>query len=85
MALHVSVLEQKISKVLTFAISIYILKQYLYFFIVILKCYQTAFQYLGNVTLSLVDISRHDKNFNRLGCHFVLRTVSALTGFWFHE
>ena len=37
------------------------LKRYLYFYIVILKCYQTAIQYLGNVTLSLVVIPRHDK------------------------
>ena len=38
------------------------LKRYLYFYIVILKCYQTAIQYIGNVTLSLVVIPRHDKN-----------------------
>ena len=37
------------------------LKRYLYFYIVILKCYQTAIQYLGNVTLSLVVTPRHDK------------------------
>ena len=37
------------------------LKSYLYFYIVILKCYQTAIQYLGNVTLSLVVTPRHDK------------------------
>ena len=34
---------------------------YLYFYIVILKCYQIAIQYLGNVTLSLVVTPRHDK------------------------
>ena len=37
------------------------LKRYLYFYIVILKCYQTAIQYMGNVTLSLVVTPRHDK------------------------
>ena len=37
------------------------LKKYLYFYIVILKCYQTAIQYIGNVTLSLVVTSRHAK------------------------
>ena len=37
------------------------LKRYLYFYIVILRCYQTAIQYLGNVTLSLVVTPRHDK------------------------
>ena len=37
------------------------LKGYLYFYIVILKCYQTAVQYLGKVTLSLVVTPRHDK------------------------
>ena len=37
------------------------LKSYLYFYIVILKCYQTAIQYMGNVTLSLVVTPRHDK------------------------
>ena len=37
------------------------LKRYLYFYIVILKLYQTAIQYLGNVTLSLVVTPRHDK------------------------
>ena len=37
------------------------LKRYLYFYIVILKCYQTAIQNLGNVTLSLVVTPRHDK------------------------
>ena len=37
------------------------LKRYLYFYIVILKRYQTAIQYLGNVTLSLVVTPRHDK------------------------
>ena len=36
-------------------------KRYLYFYIVILKCYQTAIQYLGNVTLSFVVTPRHDK------------------------
>ena len=61
------------------------MKKYLYFYFVILKCYQTAIQYLGNVTLSLVVSSRHDKKLTRLGYHFVLRKVSALTGFWVHE
>ena len=37
------------------------LKRYLYFYIAILKCYQTAFQYMGTVTLSLVVTPRHDK------------------------
>ena len=37
------------------------LKRYLYFYIVILKCYQTAIQYMGNVTLSLVVTPRHEK------------------------
>ena len=37
------------------------LKGYHYFYIVILKCHQTAIQYLGNVTLSLVVTPRHDK------------------------
>ena len=37
------------------------LKRYLYFYIVILKYYQTAIQYMGNVTLSLVVTSRHVK------------------------
>ena len=31
------------------------------FYIVILKCYQIAIQYMGNVTLSLVATPRHDK------------------------
>ena len=30
------------------------------FYIVILKCYQTAIQYMSNVTLSLVVTPRHD-------------------------
>ena len=34
---------------------------YLYFYIVILKCYQTAIQYKGNNTLSLVVTSSHEK------------------------
>ena len=37
------------------------LKKYLYLYIVILKCYQTAIQYMGIVTLSLVVTPRHDK------------------------
>ena len=37
------------------------LKRYLCFYIVILKCYQTAIQFLENVTLSLVVTPRHDK------------------------
>ena len=37
------------------------LKRHLYFYIVILKCYQTAIQYMGNVTFSLVVTPRHDK------------------------
>ena len=36
------------------------LKRYLYFYIVVLKCYQTDKQYMGNVTLSLVVTPRHD-------------------------
>ena len=36
------------------------LKRYIDFYIVILKCYQTAIQYLGNVTLSLIVTPRHD-------------------------
>ena len=71
----------KISKVLKTEI----LKKYLYFYIVILECYQTAIQYLVNVTLSLVVTPRHDKKLTRLVCNFVLRKVSAWTGFWVHE
>ena len=58
-----SVLEPKFSKVMTFAFSrqTETLKRYLYFYIVILKCYQTAIQYMGNLTLCLVDSPRHDK------------------------
>ena len=37
------------------------LKRYLYFYIDILKCYQTAIQYLVNVTLYLVVTPRHGK------------------------
>ena len=37
------------------------LKRGLYFYIVILKFYQIAIQYMGNVTLSLVVTQRHDK------------------------
>ena len=37
------------------------LKRYLYFYIVILKCFQTAIQYLDNVTLYLVVTPRHVK------------------------
>ena len=37
------------------------LKRYLYFYIVILKCYQAAIQYLCNITLSLVVTPRDDK------------------------
>ena len=37
------------------------LKRYLYFYIVNLKCYQRAIQYMGNVILSLVATSRNDK------------------------
>ena len=37
------------------------LKRYLYFYIVILKCYQTAIQNLGNVTVSLVVTPGHGK------------------------
>ena len=62
-----------------------IVKKFLYFYIVILKCYQTAIQYLGNVTLSLVLTSRHDKKLTRLGYHFVLRKASVFTGFWVNE
>ena len=81
MALHVSVLEPKISKVLTRNQYTEIVKKYLYFYIAILKCYHTATQYLGNVTLSLVVTPRHDKKLTRLGYHFVLWKISALTGF----
>ena len=35
-------------------------KRYLYFYIVILKCYRSAIQYMGNVTLSLVVTPRQD-------------------------
>ena len=34
---------------------------YLYFYIIFLKCYQTAIKYMGNVILSLVVTSRYDK------------------------
>ena len=37
------------------------LKRYLYFYIIILKCNQTAIRYIGNVTLSLVVTPRHEK------------------------
>ena len=37
------------------------LKRYLYFYIVILKYYETAIQYMGKVILSLVVTPRHDK------------------------
>ena len=37
------------------------LKSYLNFYIVTLKCYLTPIQYLGNVTLSLEVTPRHDK------------------------
>ena len=56
MALHVSVLEPKMSKVLTFAIS----RKNLYLYIVILKCYQTVIQYLDNVTSREFDHSTVD-------------------------
>ena len=41
------------------------LKSYLYFNIVILKCYQTTIQYQDNVTLSLVVTPRHDMKLTR--------------------
>ena len=56
-----SVLEPIFSNVLTHTISRQNVDVYLYFYIVILNCYQTAIQYLGNVTLSLVVTPRHDK------------------------
>ena len=41
------------------------LKRYRYFYFTILKCYQTAIQYMGNIitnlTLSLVVTPRYDK------------------------
>ena len=37
------------------------LKRYLYFYIVILKYCQTATQYMGKITLTLVVTQRHDK------------------------
>ena len=41
------------------------LKRYLYFYIVILKCYQTAIQYVSKVALSLVVSPRHDMKLTR--------------------
>ena len=37
------------------------MKRYLYFYIVLLKSYQTAIQYMGKVTLCLEVTPRHDK------------------------
>ena len=51
------------------------LKRYLYFYIVILKCYQTAIQYLGNVTLSLVVTPRHDKKLTMTISGFMQNTA----------
>ena len=53
------------------------------YYIVTLKCYQTAIQYLDNVTLPLVHVGtpRNDKKLTRLGFDFVLWKVSALIGF----
>ena len=59
--LHVSLLEPKFSKVLTFTISRQKCCKGIFFYIVILKIYQTAIQYLVNATLSLVVTPRHDK------------------------
>ena len=41
------------------------LKRFLYFYIVVLKSYQTAIQYMSNVTLSLVVTPRHDMKLTR--------------------
>ena len=37
------------------------LKRFRYFYFAILKCYQTAIQYMGNITLSSVVTPRYDK------------------------
>ena len=58
-----------------------ILEKYLYFYILILKCYHTAIQYLDNVTLSLVVTPKHDKKLIMLGFHFVLRKDISVN--WF--
>ena len=52
------------------------LKMYLYFYFVILKCYQTDIQYLGNVTLSLVVTPRHDKKLAMLISGFMQKYSS---------
>ena len=51
------------------------LERYLYFYIVILKCYQTAIQYIGNVTLSLVVTPRHDKKLDMPFSGFMQNTA----------
>ena len=61
MALHVSVLKPKFSKVLTFSISIHKYCKGIFIFGCFLKAYHTAIQYLDNITLSLVVTPRHDK------------------------
>ena len=61
MALHVSVLKPKFSKVLTFSISTQNIEKVTLFYIVVLKAYHTAIQYLDNITLSLVATPRQHK------------------------
>ena len=54
--------------------------------------WSSGFEVLSNtyskpvkVTLSLVVTPRHDNKLTRLGCHFLLRKVSAFTGLWVQE
>ena len=61
MVLHVSVLKPKFSKVLTFSISTQKFEKISLFYIVVLRAFHTAIQYLNNITLSLVVTPRHDK------------------------
>ena len=61
MALHVSVLKPKFSKVVTFSISTQNIEKVFLFYIAVLKPYHTAIQCLDNITLSLVVTQRHDK------------------------
>ena len=63
-ALQVSVLEPKFSSDFRNQ-KTEMLKMYLYLYIFILKCYQTAIKYMNNVTLSLVVTSRHDMKLTR--------------------
>ena len=51
------------------------LKRYLYFCIVILKCYQRAIQYLVNVTLTLEVATRHEKKLTRPISGFMQNTA----------